>query len=165
MLPLRPWQHRPVDGHRDTLVADSERRQQRRHGRVLGDLDGFVVHGDLHRALLHASTPTFSSAAIRSADHGASRNPDRPWPAATSVRSSSLPTMGTLSGVIGRSPAAHSASSYSPSAGTTSHASSSSSRTPATDGAVSLPCSYCVAPTTTPSARGTKYTCLPCTLA
>ena len=71
---------------------------------------------------------------------------------------------GRLSGVMGRSPAAHSASSYSPSAGSTAHASSSRSRR-RTTGAVSRPCSYWVAPTTTPSARGTRYTCRPCTRA
>ena len=92
-------------------------------------------------------------------------NRDRPWPAATRVRSSRRCTIGRLSGVIGRNPAAHSASSYSPSAGSTAHASSSRSRTPETTGAVSRPCSYWVAPTTTPSARGTKYTCRPCTRA
>ena len=36
---------------------------------------------------------------------------------------------------------------------------------PVTAGAVSRPCSYWVAPTTTPSARGTRYTCRPCTRA
>src|SRR6267378_3510850 len=110
-LPFRPGQHRPVDRDRDPLLRKAEVLQQRRDGGVLVDLDGFVVDGHFHRL---APTVTLSSAAIRSAVHGASRNPLRPCPAATSVRSSSRSTIGSPSGVIGRKPAAHSASSYSP---------------------------------------------------
>src|SRR4029079_3043907 len=161
-FPFRSGQHGPVDSDRDALLRKAEAFHQRRDGRLLIDLHGFVVDCHFHRP---APTVTFSSAAIRSAVHGASKNPLRPCPAATSVRSSSRSTNGSPSGVIGRKPAAHSASSYSPSGGITAHASSNSSRTPVTAGAVSRPCSYWVAPTTTPSARGTRYTWRPCTRA
>src|SRR5690242_9781827 len=120
-FPFRSGQHRPVDRDRDALLRKAEAFHQRRDGRLVVDLHGFVVDSHLHRP---APTVTSSSAAIRSAVHGASRNPLRPWPAATSVRSSSRFTIGSPSGVIGRRPAAHSASSYSPSAGITAHASS-----------------------------------------
>ena len=70
--------------------------QQRGDGRLLVDLDGFVVDGDLHRAPTKPASGSgapLSSPTMASAVHGASRKPDRPWPAATSVRSSSRPTM------------------------------------------------------------------------
>ena len=145
---------RLVDGHRNAAVRDSRataaapQRSSGHRPRVVGvDTNN------------HEWAPTgMSSDTICSAVQGASRKPDRPWPAAISVRASRRPTSGRLSGVIGRRPATHSASSYSPSAGITVHASSSRSRTPDTVGAVSRPCSYWVAPTTTPSARGTTYT-------
>ena len=95
--------------------AKPRRLQQRRDGRLLVDLDGFVVDGHLHRACSHRDVQfgrdplggprreQESSAAVPRCD--------------TSVRSSSRRRSGRLSGVIGRKPAAHSASSYSPSAG------------------------------------------------
>src|SRR5262249_29729621 len=82
-VPFRSGQHRPVDSDRDALLRKAKAVQQRRDGRLLVDLDGLVVDGYLHRL---APTVTFSSAAIRSAVHGASRKPLRPCPAATSVR-------------------------------------------------------------------------------
>src|SRR5262249_21114957 len=77
-FPFRSRQHGPVDGDRDALLRKAKAFQQRRDGRLFVDLDGLVVDGYLH---LLAPTMTFSSAAIRSAVHGASRNPLRPCPA------------------------------------------------------------------------------------
>src|SRR5690349_24858002 len=90
-VPVGSGQHGPVDRHRDALTRVAQVVHQRLHGGLLTDLDLLVVDQDSH-----AATPTFSSAAIRSAVHGASRKPDRPCPAATSVRSSRRPTMGRL---------------------------------------------------------------------
>src|SRR6185312_11523871 len=159
--PSRSRQHRVVHRDGDAATAETQGIEQRGHRGVRVDVDPLLVDQDDHWC-----APTgASSETICSAVQGASRKPDRPWPAATSVRASKRCTNGRLSGVIGRSPATHSASSYSPSAGSTAHASSRRSRTPETTGAVSRPCSYWVAPTTTPSARGTRYTCRPCTRA
>src|SRR5690242_4475629 len=69
-LPFRTRQHRPVDRHRDALLRKAEALKQYRDGRLVVDLDGLVVDGHFHRL---APTVAFSSAAIRSAVHGASR--------------------------------------------------------------------------------------------
>src|SRR6202008_3218355 len=68
-LPFRPGHHRPVDRDRDALLRKAKAFQQRRDGRLISNLDSVVVDGHFHPL---APTVTFSSAAIRSAVHGAS---------------------------------------------------------------------------------------------
>src|SRR6476620_3700900 len=100
-LPQRPRQHRPIHSHGNAFLRKSEALDQCGDRGLVVHLDILVVDYDLHRTPTKSASATgtpLSSPAIDSAVHGASRKPDRPCPAATKVRSSSLPTMGRLSG-------------------------------------------------------------------
>ena len=160
-VPLRARQYRPVDRDRDASLAESP------------------CAPAASPTEMPSSTSTSSSLTVRftpvllpevprrcarpsTAPTGIPTGRAR-WPPACARRV--VRRSACCPGSSGAARPAHSASSYSPSAGITAQASSSSSRTPVTDGAVSRPCSYCVAPTTTPSARGTRYTGRPCTRA
>ncbi len=125
------------------LLRKAEYLQQPGNGDLVVDLDGFVVDGDDHwMSSSSASSGTISSPTMASAVHGASRKPDLPV-ACGHQRAVVEPAH--QRNIVGRHQprsAAHSANSYSPSAGTTWPSRRPRSwRTPATAGAVSRPCS------------------------
>src|SRR3984957_9373184 len=188
--PGAPRHDLPVDGRRDPAGLASgpardlagDRGHQGVHRRAVGQLARFPVDGqpDAHQDLTpavnragengahsaRAGCPV-SQAVTASAVTAESRIPLRKWPVAASSPSRPVaPASGPLSGVPGRSPAQASARLSSPATGSTLIASCSRSCTAPAVTVRSGPRSSEVAPTIiSPSARGTRYTSVPRTVA